>query len=259
MAKMSGTGRPVASEPVEPSFHGLRTVRRVSPTQQVRDQLLSAIQRLDFPPGSLLPSERVLCDTFGVSRVSVREAIAGLEAMGVITVQHGRGAFVRETVSEQYAGPFGRYLEMHRDELLELLKVRGALDELSAEEAALRGTEEGIERMVAACGEFRSATEGDKAEYGALSRLDVAFHVSIAEAVEGQLMSRLLSELNGILEESRRLMLSRPGQLARSVKQHQAIVDAVVAGDASGARRAARKHLSGTRQWIEKLQAASSG
>jgi GntR family transcriptional repressor for pyruvate dehydrogenase complex len=244
---------------VEPSLHGLRTVRRVSPTQQVREQLLSAIQRGHFPPGSLLPSERVLCDTFGVSRVSVREAIAGLEAMGFITVQHGRGAFVRETVSDQYAGPFGGYLEMYRDELLDLLKVRGALDELSAEEAALRGTQDGIKRMVAACGDFRSAAERDEAEYGVLSRLDVAFHVSIAEAVGGHLMSRLLSELNGILEESRRLMLSRPGQLARSVKQHQAIVDAVVARDARSARRAARKHLTSTRQWIEKLQGASSG
>src|SRR5215469_9811509 len=142
-----------------PPKNGLRLVQHVSPTQQVREQLLAAIESGEFAAGSLLPSERVLCATFGVSRVSVREAIAGLEAMGLVSVQHGRGAFVRDRVATRYAGPFGKYLEPHRDELIELLKVRGALDELTAEEAALHATAEGLSKVAEACRRFNEAAQ----------------------------------------------------------------------------------------------------
>ncbi len=244
------------TEPAEArASHGLRSVSRVSPTEQVRAQLLAAIERGDFLPGSILPSERVLCETFGVSRVSVREAIAGLEAMGLITVQHGRGAFVRAAVASQYAGPFAKYLELHRDELIELLKVRGALDEFAAEEAALHGTKDGIARMAEMCASFRKAAETDVPDLGLLAERDVSFHVSIAECSGGELLPKLLRELNGLLSESRRTTLGRPGGPGISVKEHQAIVDAIVARDARRARRAVSRHLAEIRLWIEGMTA----
>ena len=171
-----------------PAIGGLRSVQHVSPTQQVREQLLAAIERGDFAPGAMLPSERALCATFGVSRVSVREAIAGLEAMGLITVQQGRGAFVREGVAGRYAGPFGKYLQLHRAELVELLKVRGALDELTAEEAALHGSAADLAKVVEACQQFSAAVETDPHDLAKLAEFDVAFHMSIAEAAGGELL-----------------------------------------------------------------------
>ncbi|MHB1885359.1 MAG: FadR/GntR family transcriptional regulator [Acidimicrobiales bacterium] len=223
--------------------HGLATVRRVGPTQQVREQLLSAIERGDFPPGSLLPSERVLCETFGVSRVSVREAISGLEALDLVRVQHGRGAFVGSPASNLYAGPFAKYLESHREQLLELLKVRGALDELAAEEAALSGSEEGLARIVEAHEAFRLAIEAQDQDFERLAALDVAFHVSIAQCSGGQLLPKLLVELNGVLGESRRLTLADHARAIRSAKEHERIVAAISAHDASGARKAAARHI----------------
>ncbi|MGH3292619.1 MAG: FadR/GntR family transcriptional regulator [Trebonia sp.] len=236
-----------------PLAHGLRSVQHVSPTQQVREQLLAAIESGDFAPGSLLPSERVLCATFGVSRVSVREAIAGLEAMGLVTVQHGRGAFVRDRVATRYAGPFGRYLQLHRAELLELLKVRGALDELAAEDAALHANADGLSRVAEASRQFREAAEAKPLDLSRLAELDVAFHVAIAEAGGGELLPKLLRELNGVLDESRHLTLGLPGQAQRSVQQHQTIVNAIVAGDARPARRAASRHVSAVSMWVQRV------
>lgn len=235
------------------AVHGLRLVTRVSPTQQVRQQLLAAIEQGEFPPGSLLPSERVLCETFGVSRVSIREAIAGLEAMGLVIVRHGRGAFVQPGVGSRYVGPFASNVEAYRDELIELLKVRGALDELAAEEAVLRSDRGGLARIVERCEEFRVAAEYE-GEIGLdqLAQLDVAFHMSIAEASGGPLLPKLLHDLNTLLEDSRRLTLSLKGQLGLSVRQHQAIVDAILAGDGRRARRAVERHIAGVRLKVEK-------
>src|SRR4051812_16438981 len=99
-----------------PSYSALPTASR---THQVREQLEAAIARGDYVPGDRLPSERELVELLGVSRVSVREAIRALEAVGMIEVRHGRGCFVARTAPEQYASSFSRWLAVHSDEIFE--------------------------------------------------------------------------------------------------------------------------------------------
>jgi DNA-binding FadR family transcriptional regulator len=217
----------------------------------VREQLLAAIQRGDYAPGDLLPSERVLCETFGISRVSVREAIAGLESTGLVRVEHGRGVFVSLSVNDAYIGPFVKYLELHQDELVDLLKVRGALDELAAVEASTSVTPESTARLQEAADGFKVATEAVPIDMKEVSRLDVAFHTAIASVSMGKLLPRLIGELNGVLEESRLITLSRPGQLLRSVAEHQAIVDAIISGNARAARLAVKAHIGHIREWVD--------
>lgn len=232
---------------------GFTSIQRTSPTSQVRDQLLAAIEAGEYPPGSMLPSERILCESFGVSRVSIREALAGLQSTGLIRVEHGRGAVVRESVNDAYAGPFGRYLKLHRAELVELLRVRGALDELAASEAAEHGTAAGFKQMLAAADAFEKAALAKERDLERVANLDIAFHLSIAELGEGELLPRLLSELNQVMTESRRMTLSRPGQLKRSIAEHHAIAKAVADRDSAQARRAVRKHLSHVRKLVDEI------
>lgn len=60
----------------------------------VREHLLSRIQKLE--PGAQLPAEPVLCDEYGVSRITLRHAVDGLIADGHLVREHGRGTFVTE-------------------------------------------------------------------------------------------------------------------------------------------------------------------
>ncbi|MFI0409407.1 FadR/GntR family transcriptional regulator [Actinomadura sp. 3N508] len=227
----------------------------VSATQQIREQLLRGIRQGELAPGSALPSERELCEVFGVSRVSVREAIAGLEAMGLVSVRHGRGTFVRDGSAARYEDAFGRYLELHRGQLVELLAVRGALDRLAAREAAANGPSEQAERMVEAHRAFLDAAAVPRPDFDRLAELDVAFHVSVARAGAGGLLSVLLTDLHGLLTESRLITLARPGQVTRSADEHQAIVDAVLAGDPAEAGRRAEEHVDRGRRWIAGFRA----
>lgn len=234
---------------------GFTTIRRVGPTQQVREQLLAAIERGDYAAGVALPSERLLCESFGVSRVSVREAIAALEAMGLISVQHGRGAFVVGDARTSYAESFSRYLGEHREELLELLRVRQALDGLAAEGATRKTTPEMVAHLRSLNDAFAAAVERADGDWAELSRLDVAFHLGVAIAGGVQLLPRLLSELSDVLGDSRRMTMARRGQLSRSVTQHYAIVDAIAGGDPKAAHRAAERHLSGIIDWVSQVDA----
>ena len=70
--------------------------RRVS--DQIVDQVISAICAEELVPGAKLPSERSLSTMFGVGRQAVREAMCKLEAMGLVEVRKPKGAFVQKTV-----------------------------------------------------------------------------------------------------------------------------------------------------------------
>jgi DNA-binding FadR family transcriptional regulator len=220
----------------------------VSRSQHVRDQLEAAIERGDYVAGDRLPSERELMELLGVSRVSVREAIRSLQAVGLVEVHQGRGSFVSASRSDRYATSFSHWLSVHRDEVLELLKVRGALDELAAEAAAQRRAPGSGERLADLNAAFRrAAAAGPPADLDELVRRDVAFHDGIAEASGSPLLGGLLRDLHEHINESRRISLGPPGRAEASARQHDAIVAAIDAGDPAAARAAVARHVESVR------------
>lgn len=245
----------LAPNSAQPAF---ATVSRLGPTQQVQNQLLDAITSGQYPPGTLMPSERVLCELFGVSRVSIREALAGLAATGLIDIQQGKGAFVRQRIGDEYAGPFGLYIEMHRDELAELLRVRGALDGLAASEAALHAIPKARNALTKAHEVFKAAVDAKETPAN-LTTLDVAFHTAIASSGHGTLLPHLLNELNNLLVESRHILFSREGQPPRSVIDHEAILAAILEGDAIAAKELASTHVAKMWSWVEEFESTKIG
>src|SRR4029077_5150085 len=114
-----------------------RAFRNIDNTQRmqlVREQLEDAIGRGVFGPGARLPSERELVEQFGVSRVSIREALRSLEALGVIEILRGRGSFVAGEPLQQRELRVRAWLSAHSHEVIDLLKVRGAIETLAAGE-----------------------------------------------------------------------------------------------------------------------------
>jgi len=224
------------------------TIKRIHRSAAVRAELENAIRRGDFAPGDRLPSERELVEKFGVSRVSIREAIRSLEALGQVSVQHGRGVFVldrRSSVGE----PMARWLEIHSDEVVELLDVRAALDGLAVQRAVLRGRESEIEAIEAAHEAFRAAVERN-APTEEIVQLDADFHLAIAEASANRLLYDLLVDLNAYLSSHRHFALSPTGRPARSLAEHDRIVEAILCRDVERARDAMASHLHSVREFM---------
>ena len=227
---------------------GLTTIVKTQRTAQVRIQIEDAIRRGDFQPGDRLPSERDLVRTFGVSRVSVREAIRSLEALGVVNVQHGRGAFVTDRRSG-FGEPLARWLSTHRDEVIDLHRVRGALDELAAESAAERCDPAGIAKLRAALEAQRAAVAAG-GSVDTLIQRDIDVHRAIAEASGNRTLYDLLYDLQALLAEARQFAFSRPTRPSRSIEEHEAVVEAIARGDASDARRAMARHVHSIRMLV---------
>lgn len=226
-------------------FSRLKVVPR---SAQVREQLEEAIRRGDYPPGDKLPSERELSEMFGVSRVSVREAVRSLEAIGLIDVRHGLGSVVTDPAAR--AGrDLRRWVGLNRDEALDLLRVRGALDELAAEDAAAAASPDAIAAIRAAHEAFADAAASGDPEQ--LKVLDVAFHEAIAAASGSNLLHNLLADLHEHLADSRSISFARPDRPAQSAAEHAAIVEAIEAGDGDAARRATKEHIERVRQTLD--------
>lgn len=237
-----------------PTFLALKPVHR---SQAIRDQILKAIERGELQPGDAIPSERQLGETFGVSRVSVREAIRSLEAIGLVEVQHGRGSFVARGPGDRYADPFANWLRVHRTEVMELLSVRGALDELAAAEAAVNRDPADLAALRTAQSEFAEMAARPDASPTELTELDLAFHVSVARAAHSTLLLRLSEDLHSQLSESRRAAFAPPGRPSGSASEHAAIVDAIARGDAAAARAAVVRHIDLVKDILGELAEAT--
>lgn len=222
-----------------------------SRSDQVRDQLEQAIRRGDYAPGDRLPSERELTEMLGVSRVSVREGIRSLEAIGLVEVRHGNGCFVLDP-SRRANRDLARWLEVHREEALELLLVREPLDELAAALAAERAGARAIAALRKAHEAFakEAAREGDP-RLEVLTDLDIRFHVAVARASGSDLLLDLLEDLHKHLHESRRAGFESPPRPATSAQEHGAILAAIEARDAAAARAAVARHIDGVRALLD--------
>lgn len=119
-------------------------VSRRAVYEQLVEHLEKLIRTGEFARGSALPSERDLAGRFEVSRNSVRQAIAYLEAKGLVQTRHGSGVFIPEEPLEGTAGSLTSVTFEHEPSLKEVVEVRLGLDPLMAELAAQRRSEEDL-------------------------------------------------------------------------------------------------------------------
>ena len=198
-------------------------------------------------PGERLPPERELCERLGVSRTVVREALNLVEARGLISIEHGRGAVVSGGGPRAVRDTLGLLLRVQPKTLWELLEMRGILEVEVAGLAAERAGPEDV-------GEMRVQVEKMRASIGAPEGYvdaDVEFHALLARAAQNGVLLTMLEPVVDLLRTSRRVSAARPGNAQRALVEHERILASVEAGDAGEARRGMREHLANTAGDIE--------
>jgi DNA-binding FadR family transcriptional regulator len=210
--------------------------------RQIAEQIRGLIRSGEFPAGSRLPPERDLARQLGVSRPSVREALIALEVEGLVEVRIGSGIYVlgatgtpiadaRPAVQAE-AGPF------------ELLRARYVIES----ECAALAARSAKKSHVAAIDESLAAMQQ---EFDAGSQPlsgDRLFHIRIAEATgNGALVAvvkMLWEERTGPLYKQLEDHYDSPELWTRAMAEHRAVVKAIAAHDATGARAAMQRHLN---------------
>ncbi|HRE83430.1 MAG TPA: FCD domain-containing protein [Opitutaceae bacterium] len=185
-----------------------------------------------------LPAERTLSVSLGVSRAALREAIQRLEIQGLLEVRHGIGVRVVNNPQAPVRATLLRALPDFQQRLRQFSEVRVLLEPEIARRAAERITEpEGVALLEV---HARLQAAGDDVE--AAVRADLEFHRHLAEIAGNKVLALMLVSIADLEDEARRVTLVRVG-LPQAFSQHQAIVDAVVAGKADVAQAAMAAHV----------------
>ena len=198
-------------------------------------------------PGERLPPERELCSYLGVSRTVVREALNLLEARGLISIEHGRGAVVSSGSSRAVRDTLGLLLRVQPKTLWELLEIRKILEVEVAGLAAERAGPEDVETMRLQLDRMRESIAAPEGYVDA----DVEFHALLARGTRNDVLLTMLEPVVNLLRASRRVSAARPGNALRALGEHEEILRRVEAGDAAGARKEMRAHLAKTAEDIE--------
>jgi DNA-binding FadR family transcriptional regulator len=208
--------------------------------RQIAEQLRSLMTTGEFMPGCRLPAERDLAQQFGVSRPSVREALIALEVEGWVEVRTGSGVYVLER-----GGARGDDRKVPPAEWgpLELIRARRVIEGEIASLAATQAKRKHIQAIQDAVDLMRRDTERGIAPLAG----DRAFHTAIAQACDNVV---LLETVQTFWDARRGPLFERLGDYFETVPswrmaiaEHEAILEAIRAHDAQGARAAMQKHM----------------
>lgn len=221
-----------------------RKVRPTKASTEVAEQILDAIRRGAFPPDRRLPSEAELAQMMGVSRPTVREALSGLAAVGLIEARVGIGNFVRQP-TEALVHQALVLLESEAS-CLEIMEARTVLEPPLAELAARKRTDAQAESLVTICEELRSLA--DPTTFDAYFAADKRFHLALVDAAQNSLLAVVLLPLVNTMDErlyrefTREYYLKDAGSIGEVAELHGQVAAAVRARRPAQARSAMRAH-----------------
>lgn len=218
-------------------------VRVARASDGIIHQIKESIFAGDLRPGHALPSEKELAEQFGVSRITVRDALRVLESQGLIQIKVGArgGAFVAAPSTGPVSESLTNMLRLKQATLADLVEARILVEPHVAAMAAQRATPDDLaamERAVAAAREARAA--GDRY----FIPNSVAFHLALAEAARNPVLLFAVNSFRALFHEALSALLPADDMAERAIADHQKILDAIRARDGERARDVMREHLS---------------
>lgn len=231
----------------------INKVTRQKASHQVLAQLKEGISNGTFPVGEKLPSENLLAEAFGVSRVPVREALGILEVSGIISSRQGGGHRVEQHSLLSKYQPL--VLEIaDPGEVEALLEMREVIEQQAACMAAERHTEQELRAIELALNDFKRCTL-DEGLIG--HREDYLFHHAIMQASHNPFFVQILDNMHelylGVLVYSLSKNLDRQDERQRVIDEHQRVFMAIKARDPAAATAAMQNHLSNVRGKLRRL------
>lgn len=212
---------------------GMRTSEYV--IEQIRDAFFSGMQ-----PGDWVGTEGELAERFGVSRLTIRDAIRTLEAMGVLDVKVGARGGVRVAQGDPALFSDALAVQAHLlgVEWSEIIECMRLIEPGAARLAAERATKADVDKLNASLAD-QAAAKTDAAAFNAAS---AAFHTIIAEATRNR---PLYAALRALRMNEERLLLPKaaPRVAARVLASHRTLADAIQRRDAAEAERLMAAHL----------------
>ncbi|WP_084316073.1 FadR/GntR family transcriptional regulator [Actinospica robiniae] len=214
--------------------------------EHIRELILSG----QLPPGSRLPSEPGLAAQLGISRNLMREAVKSLVMARVLEIRRGAGTYVTSLEPGVLLEGLGSAVELLQgDTLLEMIEARRLFEPVATGLAATRISADALEVVAGHLAAMRAAHD----DVELLNRHDAAFHRAVVAATGNETLASLMDGIAGRTVRARVWRGMIDGNAAQgTLNEHQAIYDALAAGDAALAQATALMHVNTTETWLRR-------
>ncbi len=220
-------------------------LRRPKVRDLAAEQIKQYILQQKLVPGDRLPTETQLAETFGISRLSVREATKALEFLGIVESKTGVGLTVGQIDMERVTEHLGFHPSLLQVEPLQLIDSRvvletGVLSHVARNMEADSAIEQRLRVLVE---RFRAARD-----LNTWIELDIQFHRTLLEASGLQPLVAFGDLLHVFFQRFRESVKKAEWQVG--IESHRCLIDLLAAGDVSGATAKLRKHIESHKERI---------
>lgn len=215
---------------------------------RLSDKIAEHIQQLILEgviqPGERLLPERDLSVKLNVSRPSLREGLDKLVDLGLLVRDQQGVAYVNKNIGKVIRDPLAALMD-NPNARLDLMELRAVVEAAAAGYAAERSSEVNREQLKERMDALLAAHDSD--DIDEIARTDAEFHFAIYEASHNIMMLHFMRSLEELLRSSvylnRANLYKHRSNPISQVAEHKAIYDAIMAGDADAARKAANDHM----------------
>jgi GntR family transcriptional repressor for pyruvate dehydrogenase complex len=232
----------------------ITAIRQKRISDEVFEQMKEHIFSGEWGTGKKIPGELELAEQFGVSRVSVREAIHRLVGMGVLTIRRGDGTYVSEVLPENYLNALLPVLLIEGASINEMLEFRAMIEAESARLASRRANSEDLGRM----SEVLAVMEKCKGNVSDFAAADLNFHTAIAMAAHNSVIIKVNAIIHDMLKKTMEEIVGITGY-EDGLFYHKKILEAIRNRDEEGAVSLMREHISVTVNKVNDLKAGKAG
>jgi len=223
-------------------------IPKVSVGEQVFNQLKQLILNNKWSPGEKIPSENELADMFHVSRITVRQALQKLNALGLIDTKLGEGSFVKRLDGSENMNALIPSLYLGGNITADVLEFRRIIDTDCAKLAALRATEKDIEDLK----DIFEKMEQCKSSLNlrGFAHADLDFHFKIAETTKNSLIIKTNMILRDVLEDAMLTIIDKMG-FEKGLYYHKELLIAIENHDEETALFLMQSHLQENSRYLK--------
>jgi GntR family transcriptional repressor for pyruvate dehydrogenase complex len=207
--------------------------------QEVAERLRSDLTSGVFRPGDKLPPERELMTRYSAGRNTVREAVQGLVALGMLEVKAGYGTTVSRPDGRVAIARSMTDRPLDEAALVDLVEFRLLIEGEAASLAAQRATPEDLGSIRGKLAAYQDAVRRSEEVY----TYDVAFHRAVSSAAHNSFYLEVIDMSSRLFQGAMRAADRAPGDILKAAEEHALIAHHVLLGDASAACKAMRAHI----------------
>lgn len=216
-----------------------KPIKNTNISKQVMERIKQALLNRSLKPGDRLPTEAELCESMGVGKSSVREAVKMLEVLGVVETHQGEGTYISERIPENSLNPLVFQLLIDYGGNADIMELRKIFEPAYTVLAMEKATDQDLQKLTELCNAFEQ-----KISLGCQqAEDDLAFHYAVLQITRNPFVIRIgktiLQLFQASIGESMKMIPMR------ALEDHRAILKALAQRDENRVLEAVESSFTG--------------